>query len=479
MEEVVSLLSQIDLAERRTKLKTEYFGKPSDDLEDGTPYHWQAEFHNNRAKERLLMAGNRSGKSRCGAGEVAIHATGLYPDWWDGRRFESPCRCVVGSDTNINSRDVAQEHLLGPGTEWGTGWVPHASILADPVMRQCGVHNVVDYIQIQHVSGGKSTIIFKTYQQGRAAWEGFYAHVVWLDEEPEDTSIYSEALTRTAELEGILLMTRTPLYGMSEIIRKFIDPRPGASTFYKNATWDDCPHLTTSVKDSLKGSYFDHEIDTRVSGQPMMGSGRVYQVNESDISIDPFAMPDHYRRVCGIDFGIDHPASAVWVAHDADADCLYVYDAYRKSGETPVYHAATIKARGEWIPVSWPHDGINREKSSGKQLKELYRVHGLKMLPYSARYNDEKGGPQDTEPIVMDILERMLTGRFKVFSHLRDWFEEFRLYHRKNGKIVKDHDDLIAATHYAAMMLRCAVPKQRRIAQRATEFYDPLAGYKR
>ena len=38
------------------------------------------------------------------------------------------------------------------------------------------------------------------------------------------------------------------------------------------------------------------------------------------------------------------------------------------------------------------------------------------------------------------------TGRLKVFAHLADWFEEFRLYHRKDGLIVKERDDLISAT---------------------------------
>ncbi len=56
----------------------------------------------------------------------------------------------------------------------------------------------------------------------------------------------------------------------------------------------------------------------------------------------------------------------------------------------------------------------------------------------------------------MDMLDRMQTGRFKVFRHLNDWFEEFRLYHRKDGKVVKEADDLMAATRYALMMLRCA-----------------------
>ena len=54
----------------------------------------------------------------------------------------------------------------------------------------------------------------------------------------------------------------------------------------------------------------------------------------------------------------------------------------------------------------------------------------------------------------MDMLIRMESGRFKVFDHLHDWWEEFRLYHRRDGKVHKENDDLLAATRYALMMLR-------------------------
>jgi hypothetical protein len=50
----------------------------------------------------------------------------------------------------------------------------------------------------------------------------------------------------------------------------------------------------------------------------------------------------------------------------------------------------------------------------------------------------------------------MQSGRFKVFKHLNDWWEEFRLYHRKDGKVVKEGDDLMSATRYGIMMLRYA-----------------------
>jgi len=59
----------------------------------------------------------------------------------------------------------------------------------------------------------------------------------------------------------------------------------------------------------------------------------------------------------------------------------------------------------------------------------------------------------------MDLLDRMQTGRFKVFDHLVDFFEEFRLYHRRDGRVGKEMDDIISAVRYAAMMKRHAITK--------------------
>ena len=57
---------------------------------------------------------------------------------------------------------------------------------------------------------------------------------------------------------------------------------------------------------------------------------------------------------------------------------------------------------------------------------------------------------------LMAILDRMRTGKLKVFKEYLVWWEEFRLYHRKDGKVVKEGDDLLCATRYALMSLRYA-----------------------
>jgi hypothetical protein len=73
-------------------------------------------------------------------------------------------------------------------------------------------------------------------------------------------------------------------------------------------------------------------------------------------------------------------------------------------------------------------------------------------------------GTSGLEAGVADMLDRMQTGRLKVFTHLSDWFEEFNLYHRKEGLIVKLNDDLMSATRYAMMMKRFASTIAKRIA---------------
>ena len=77
---------------------------------------------------------------------------------------------------------------------------------------------------------------------------------------------------------------------------------------------------------------------------------------------------------------------------------------------------------------------------------------------------EEGTGGNGVEAGLVDMLDRMQTGRWKVFSNLADWFEEFRMYHRKDGKVVKLDDDLISSSRYAYMMRRFAITKPAKSA---------------
>ena len=65
----------------------------------------------------------------------------------------------------------------------------------------------------------------------------------------------------------------------------------------------------------------------------------------------------------------------------------------------------------------------------------------------------------------MNMLDRMRTSRFFVFDHCFDFFEEFRMYHRKDGKVIKLNDDLMSATRYAVQSLRFAKTSEMRPVQ--------------
>ena len=75
-------------------------------------------------RERLFMAGNRTGKTETGAYEMACHLTGQYPDWWQGKRFSKPVNAWACGTTNGTTRDIVQEKLLGPEGAHGTGMIP-------------------------------------------------------------------------------------------------------------------------------------------------------------------------------------------------------------------------------------------------------------------------------------------------------------------------------------------------------------------
>jgi hypothetical protein len=128
---------------------------------------------------------------------------------------------------------------------------------------------------------------------------------------------------------------------------------------------------------------------------------------------------------------------------------------YRERHQTPVLHAAALKPWGAWLPWAWPHDG-NNDTAAGEALSKQYRAQGLNMLPEHATF---LSGGNSVEAGLMEMLDRMQTGRWKVFRTCGHWQDERRLYHRKDGKVVKEIDDTISASRYGMMMLRFAKTK--------------------
>jgi phage terminase large subunit-like protein len=414
------------------------------------PYPKQKDFHHAKARERLLMAGNQLGKTLAGGFEAAMHATGRYPDWWQGRRFIKPTVGWCCGVTGEVVRDTVQKVLVGRPGQIGTGAIPKDAI-GDLVSGR-GTADLLDSIKVTHISGGTSIIGLKSYMSGREKFQGETLDWIWLDEEPP-ADIYTESLTRTNVGNGPVWMTFTPLQGVSEVVRRFLHEK-SPDRIVVSMTIDHVLHYSDEEKKRIIASYPEHEKEARVKGIPVLGSGRIFPVSEERIAIEHRAIPEHWPRIGGMDFGWDHPFAAVELAWDRDTDTVYVTKAYRVREATPVIHSGALRSWGKDLRWAWPRDGRRETlEGAGVALAEQYKEQGLEMLWEHAQFED---GSVSVEAGLMKMLTMMQGGRFKVFKHLNDWFEEFRLYHRKDGKVVKEGDDLMSATRYAVMMLRHA-----------------------
>lgn len=441
------------------------------------PYPKQKLFHakGQTHRERLFRAGNQLGKTLSGAAEVAMHLCGRYPDWWEGKKFARPVRWMAGSESAELTRKGVQRLLLGTPEDrnaWGQGAIPK-DCLVNWSMRS-GVADAVASITIKHFTNGaldgNSTIQFASYDQGRTKWQADTLDGVWFDEEPP-LDVYSEGITRTNTTMGPVILTMTPLFGMSEVVRRFMT-NPTADRADIVMTIEDALHYTAEERARIIESYPAHEQEARTKGYPSMGSGRIFPVSESTITCLPFAIPDHWAQIIGIDFGHDHPTAGAKIAWDRDNDCFYITQVYKRRGvdatnlgiSPTTMHCASMKSWGKW-PVAWPHDGLQHDKGSGMEIAGQFRDEGLDMLPFRATHSPippqkEGEGGNSVEAGLSDILDLMLTGRWKVFSNLEEWFDEFRIYHRKEGKIVKEFDDILSACRYAYMMRRFAKNKR-------------------
>jgi len=424
------------------------------------PYPWQKEFFAGGLNEiqRMLMAANRVGKTFCAAYEVVCHATGEYPEWWEGYRIDHKVPLIwVSSLTNETSRDIIQKELLGEVGSEGTGMIPK-DLIVDVKYRQAGIPDVADTILVKHKSGGTCTIKTKVAEQGYKKYQGTAPDIIWQDEEPDHFKLVTECFTRLMTTNGRYLVTFTPLMGETELVIHF--KKQSSNRRVYTATWDDADHLDQNTKDQYLDSLPEHERDARSTGVPMMGEGAVFKIPDKDITCEPFKIPDHFFRIAGVDYGTDHPAAGAWIAIDADTDTIYLYDEYAKAGELPPYHASAIKKRDPkgMIPVIGPHDGLNEEKSSGQKVAHQYAAEGVNMLPFTACYEDGVYGSQPVEPVVQELAMRMRNGTFKVFSTCTKFLAEKRGLHRKNNKIIAIRDDVFKALTYAVMTRRYACP---------------------
>lgn len=436
--------------------------------------------------EVLFLAGNRVGKSVAGAYALSCWLTGIYPEWWEGRRFDGPISAwAIGKDARA-TRDTLQKELLGGIGEWGTGMLP-AHTLGKFFALQ-GTPQAIDIIKVKNISGGWSELGFKNYQQDIGSFMGTAKDVILGDEEmPLD--IYNECNIRTATTNGLMILTFTPLDGLTPLVVNFckradflvgakpivaidqdvtdLDADEGEQAVGRTvnkaviqAGWDDVPWLTEATKQRLLDDTPLHLRESRSKGLPAMGSGNVYSSSLETILVDPFAIPESWPRMYALDVGWNRTA-VTWGALDPNSDTVYIYDEHYVGQEQPSFHAYAVLSRGKWIPGVIDPAARGRSQHDGKNLMQTYKELGLNLRPAINEY--ESG--------ILGVSQRLAAGKLKIFKTCINTQKEYMLYRRdKNGKVIKENDHLLDTIRYIINNLNRMESKKDTIGFSAINF---------
>ena len=400
------------------------------------PYPKQLEFMNDKHKIVSLFGGNQSGKTTVGSAYCAYHLTGDYPSWYKGVKYDRPVTIWVAGESSTRVRDTLQEKLFGPIGEWGTGLIPKDSLLGDPV-RKGGIPSAIDICRIKHKSGGTSTIQFFSYDQGREKFQGSTVDIVWCDEEPPE-DIYKEAKMRTIAASGYVFLTFTPLRGITPLCDEMMTNSDNLYGVHY-LTWDDVTHLSEVDKTLQLAGLGPHEVESRKFGRPSIGTGKVYQFDESEYTIPDFSINPNWKTVGGLDVGISHPTCAVRMSIDMQDGTAYIHQEYKQSGETSLYHAYRLR---DWR-CNFAIDPNSRQRSiaTGDSPYSMFQdIMGDDRL-FTADNRVNYG--------ISFIRAKIASGSLYIFESCIETLKEMRLYRfKENGDIHKVDDDLMDAFRY-------------------------------
>lgn len=455
-------MQALELAQQRIELKQRALAYKQAHRREFHPpwYDWQREFFRATKdhSQVMVMAGNRTGKTLSAGYCFSVNATGQYPDDWEGRKFlQAGTHWALGVD-NRQVRDVLQKELIGDldGDKITGGWIHPDEVTRIARSQSPGL---ASDIWVKHIAGGESRISLRAYTQASTGqntlpFAGSSVDQVLVDEQPPD-EIVGQLVTRTMTggqgQGGLIVYSMTPELGLTNLVATFMERRGPYQALIGPIAWSQCAHLTPELQGKILASIPEHERDMRSKGTPFFGSGLVFPIAEERLKVEPFSIESRpwYRVIRAIDIGIDHPTAIAWLAYDPEADVIYLVRTHRRANEIVAAHAAVANSQWPHAPMVFPHDADNREKGSGETVRQLYAQSGITtginfQNPDGSRY---------VEPGILAMYERMRTDRFKVFSTCTEFFDEFRKYHREDGKLVKLDDDVISAVRYGHQMV--------------------------
>lgn len=450
-DEELEQLSEDQLGEYLELLQAKQEFETANKLLYFTPDQWLFNLCNKMEGNTVgsIIASNRSGKSYSVTWLLACHLTGIYPPGYTGLRYEEAIDTWVMSPTAENFAQAGglQEYLLGKPGEHGTGWLPSSCI--ERVEAGLGTKGFYKKMFIRHVSGGLSTLEYKSYSQGQSVLMGGSVDLIVVDEEPKDDKIVPQCATRIMQAKskkGRLLLCFTPELGMTEVVKECFEGK-WVDGCERITVWD-VSFITPEKIQEMMNTYPERQWDMRLKGIPSIGRGAVFPHTEHEVkffSADVVIEP-HWKVAAAFDFGyLPDPHVVLFGALDTDNGIYYVFKEFCETEKTPAEIAGWIKRFAPSIPVIYPADGNRKQiAANGATLVDMFKAEGINM---ATRVEYGKAGERETGHTLMRTLFRQ--GQLFIGDNCPNWFREFRVYqYDEKGKTDHCQDHCIDACRY-------------------------------
>lgn len=458
------------------------------------PFNHQLKFFaTGHSERRGILAANRIGKTVSTCYEAAMHLTGIYPEWWNGYRFDKAITCMVAGEGWSQVALVLQNELLGTQdvkiTEnIGSGAIPRDSIITS-TMRNDGANCIG--VEVKHVSGSKSYLLFANYTQEVRQLQGFKLNLAIFDEQPPD-DFFSEIVTRTATTQGKVLCSFTPLKGLNGLVSKFWNKEEGYE--FIRVSWDDCPEydpwgmpfLLNETRKQLERDYLPHERDARIAGKPVMGKGAVFQIRQwptYKTGDYDFAGMQNIHRIIALDLGLVNDKTVIslmyWDPYERTAFLhkqLVVQGVEEAVPTQYVNHLLRPEVFG--TPIVLPADASTKGRytMSSSSIRELFENYELNVHEKPIMNPpDSEGRVTNHKSYGINQMRQMLeVGSLMINENCTNFLSEAQNYFVDEKGRFSDPDDCIDSARYA--LLGCLnglaepwdnrSPQQRMRAQR-------------
>lgn len=293
-----------------------------------------------------------------------------------------------------------------------------------------------------------------TYDQGEDNLQGWEPDFIWLDEEPTKEAVWDELLARTRWRSAEMLITMTPLSGLTPIYRYFFEQKSeevrSKMKIYKVSALDN-PHTDKTLTKGFSEEKYRLRVEGSFENPTWLVYNEFYASKHVVPHFDPKLMGEvkYYR---GIDFGTSHPTAVVFLAVDED-DNIYVFDEIRESDMLLSQLVKLIDNSSRWYNFEY-FVRDSAAKREGLELKALW-INTIPADKKSKGANDMS----NRRTWILQINDAFAQGKLLISDRCRKLIRELETHYYKEGwkkdwEVEKENDDLIDALRYTIFMVK-------------------------